>query len=233
MNESGFPGGFLIAIEGIDGAGKTTLAQSLLRHVREVLDLPASASKEPTQGPFGAALRATAATGRLTPDEELRLLLLDRQEHVRQLIAPSLTNGVVVILDRYYLSNMAYQGAEGIDPAAIESDNLAFAPEPDLVLLLDAEVSIGLERIRARGDFANKFETPETLVRARKIFLDFLPEPPIGAVIDASMSAAEVHEEAIGHIVFAMADKLRRTGGVSIETLDRVIRIMPAQMLRA
>jgi dTMP kinase len=102
--------GFLLVIEGVDGAGKSTVVQKLLEHCRERA-IPCVASKEPTDGAWGRRLRESAQSGRLSLEEELELFLKDRAEHVEQLIRPALEAGKVVILDRYYLSTAAYQGA--------------------------------------------------------------------------------------------------------------------------
>jgi dTMP kinase len=163
-----FPG-FLIAIEGIDGAGKTTLAH----HVQEKLQaLPFAVirTREPTSGHWGQILRDSALTGRLSLGEELEAFINDRKEHVDKVINPELESGKVVIVDRYYFSTMAYQGARGIDPDEIRRRNELFAPEPDLLVILDLEPKTGLERIRTRGDRATHFEKTRTLARAREIF---------------------------------------------------------------
>src|SRR5690606_29927239 len=106
------PRGLFIVLEGIDGTGKSTQAVRLgewfSRAGHEVL-----ISREPTDGPWGRKLRESAATGRLSADEELECFLEDRRQHVRELIEPALREGKVVILDRYYFSTMAYQGARG------------------------------------------------------------------------------------------------------------------------
>ena len=75
-----------------------------------------------------------------------------------------------MILDRYYFSTAAYQGAHGADPEIILSRNEAFAPQPDLLVILDVSPQTGLQRIRERGDEPNKFETSASLERARAIF---------------------------------------------------------------
>src|SRR6476660_6710847 len=100
--------GILVAFEGIDGAGKTTQAELLGRHLRQA-GLTVVQTKEPTSVPHGQRLRASAATGRLGKDEELQAFLDDRRDHVRTLIAPALGRGEVVIVDRYYFSTAAYQ----------------------------------------------------------------------------------------------------------------------------
>ncbi len=169
------PDGLFIVIEGIDGTGKSTQAQRLgewfTSQGREVV-----LSREPTAGPWGKKLRESAATGRLSPEDELEYFLNDRRQHVDELIAPSLAAGKVVILDRYYFSTMAYQGARGFDPAEIRRKNEAFAPVPDLLLIMDLDVDAALERIGARGDTANEFEKRENLERCRKIFLSLSHE---------------------------------------------------------
>jgi len=167
--------GLFIVIEGIDGTGKSTqtkrLAEWLTSQGREVV-----LSREPTDGPWGKKLRESASTGRLAPDEELEYFLNDRRQHVDEVISPALTAGKVVILDRYYFSTMAYQGARGFDPQEIRRKNEAFAPVPDLLLILDLDVDAALQRIGVRGDTANEFEKRGNLERCREIFLSLSDE---------------------------------------------------------
>ncbi len=169
MMTSPIPGGFLIALEGIDGAGKTTQAHMLESycHFRR---LDCVRSKEPTNGKFGWILRRAAKTGRLPVAEELNICIQDRAEHVEAVIRPALAQNQIVILDRYYFSNAAYQGARGTSPKSILQMNESFAPHPDLLVILDIPPSLGTERIRERGGEPNMFETSESLARARAIF---------------------------------------------------------------
>jgi dTMP kinase len=196
--------GTLIVLEGIDGTGKSTQARRLGEWIasqgREVV-----LSREPTSGPWGTKLRESAATGRLSPEDELEYFLNDRRQHVEELIVPALAAGKVVILDRYYFSTMAYQGARGFDPAEIRRRNEAFAPVPDLLLVMDLDVDISLERIGARGDVANEFEKRENLERCREIFLSLRAEPFV-RVIDSSGSLDEVTREMIGEVASSTAD---------------------------
>ena len=184
------PRGTLIVIEGIDGTGKSTHARSLgewlTSHGRQVV-----LSREPTDGPWGAKLRASAATGRLTAGDELEYFLNDRRQHVEEIITPALAAGKAVVLDRYYFSTMAYQGARGFDPVEIRHLNEQFAPVPDLLLILDLEVDTALQRIGSRGDPANEFEQRDNLQRCRDIFLSLKHEPFV-RVIDSLGTPDEV-----------------------------------------
>lgn len=203
------PGGLLIAIEGIDGAGKTTLAHSLRARL-EATRAAVTVSKEPTTGHWGAQLRASAATGRLKPEEELRMLLLDRREHVAEVIGPALAAGGIVILDRYFPSTVAYQGAAGLPVDGLMAVN-AFAPRPDVLLVLDLAPEEGLARIRARGDRPNMFETPANLAACRAIFLEMAV--PNTRVIDATQPPDAVLDEAHAHVVIAISRKLAAAHG--------------------
>ena len=170
------PHGLFIVLEGIDGTGKSTQAKQLAEWFREQ-GREVVASREPTDGPWGTKIRATAATGRLSPAEALDYFLRDRREHVEQLIAPALAAGKVVILDRYYFSTMAYQGSRGVDPEEIRRQNEVFAPVPDLLFILDVDVDTALTRIGGRGDTANEFEKHESLAKCREVFLSLAGEP--------------------------------------------------------
>jgi dTMP kinase len=161
--------GFLIAIEGIDGTGKTTQA-NFIHAALQAKKLPVIRSKEPTTGKWGQMLRDSALAGRLSLEEEVEAFLDDRREHVETVINPALRNGHIVILDRYYFSTMAYQGARGIDPDELMRRNELFAPEPDLLVILDIDPKFGLDRIKTRGDTANHFETAGALEMAREVF---------------------------------------------------------------
>lgn len=186
--------GFLVVIEGIDGAGKSTQARVLgeqltARGHRVVL------TREPTMGKWGKLLRESAETGRLSIEEEVEMFLKDRREHVSELILPRLREGCVVIVDRYYFSTAAYQGARGVDPQELLRRNEEFAPEPDLLVLFDLPVEDGLARVRARGDRANLFEQTEALRRAREIFLSI--EKPYLFKVDARQAAETLTREIV------------------------------------
>ena len=105
------------------------------------------------------------------PESEYSLFLSDRRIHVENLIKPALNQNQIVILDRYYFSNIAYQGALGMDPVKIKSDNESFAPIPEFVFLLEVPPRLGLRRIqKSRGETPNLFEQEENLTKVDKIY---------------------------------------------------------------
>ena len=169
------PRGVLIALEGIDGAGKTTQAAAVAVRLAQV-GLEVVSSKEPTNGVWGQRIRESAITGRMSADEELHAFTEDRRAHVAELIAPALKRGAVVIVDRYYYSTAAYQGPRGFDPVEIVRTNEEFAPRPDLLAVISVPVPIGLQRIASRGDVANTFERADTLQKSAEVFAAFSGE---------------------------------------------------------
>ncbi len=184
--------GWLIIVEGIDGAGKSTLVRQFAEYC-QARGLGCVTSGEPTRGQWGLKLRRSMTEGRLTLEEELALFLKDRAEHVETLIRPALQRGDVVVLDRYYFSTAAYQGARGVDPESLLAENEKFAPQPDLVLLLDFDPAAGLDRIRARGDAPNSFEELAQLREVRRIFLSL--RRPYIRVINAARTTDAVWED--------------------------------------
>lgn len=232
MQSSLPPVGLLVAIEGIDGAGKTTLLKSLAAELSRRGAALVRTAKEPTDGPHGARLRATAQSGRLQPEQELELLLADRREHVAQVIGPTLAAGGVMLLDRYYYSTAAYQGAAGLDVARLLRLNRAFAPRPDLLLVVDVEAEIGLRRVGARGDQANHFEVTETLERARTLFLKLAAEQG-GVLLDGRQTAEQVLAQAWTALELAVARKLLSTLGLTGTAIHEAQRLLGRAALPA
>jgi len=183
--------GLLLAFEGIDGTGKSTQI-NLLAATLGGMGLPVVITREPTDGVYGRQIRALfSRRDTLSPGDELDLFMADRREHVREVIEPALLAGRIVLTDRYYLSTVAYQGANGQDPEAIMTANEIFAPVPDLVLLLSMTPAQGIHRIRAlRGEVLNDFEQEEVLSRVAAIFAGL--DRPYIARIDAAAPLTEV-----------------------------------------
>lgn len=201
MNAEPRARGLLLAMEGIDGAGKTTQVGMLARRLAAA-QIPYITTKEPTDGKWGARIRESARTGRMTLHEELTSFLNDRREHVENVLSPALERGDIVLVDRYYISTVAYQGARGMEPRKLIELN-SFAPPPDILIILDIEPKLGLQRVRARGDVADLFEREEELEKARKIFVEL--KLPNLHVIDGTLPQDQVHE----YIWSVLESKLR------------------------
>lgn len=186
--------GALIAFEGIDGGGKSTqlarLASALRRTGHEVVE-----TREPYAGsPATARIRAMARGGDpVAAETELDWFLAQRRDHVREVIAPAVARGALVLSDRYYLSTVAYQGARGElawEELLARHEEAGF-PAPDLVLLFDLDPVQALARVDGRPSVAEPvFERADLLARVREIFLAI--DRPYIVRIDASRSADDV-----------------------------------------
>jgi len=190
--------GILIVFEGTDGTGKSTQLQ-LLSHSLQAKGYPVITTREPTEGHYGRKIRSLYMDrDKYSREEELELFLADRREHVQGLLAPALEQGKVILCDRYFLSTAAYQGARGFDPESILAMN-RFAPDPDLALLFQIPLEMGLKRITSgRGEELNDFEQRESLDRVAAIFSSI--KRPYIRLIDASGSIEEVHRMVLEHV---------------------------------
>lgn len=184
--------GLFIVFEGVDGAGKTTQVRLLDERLRRE-GYAVVCLKEPTEGPWGQKLRHLAQHGRehVSPATELEWFIQDRREDVEQNIRPALARGQIVLLDRYYFSTIAYQGALQLDPEEIRVRNEAFAPPPDLLFILDIPPARGLQRVRQRGALSH-FERLDYLARVAAIFAAM--QFPYLRHIDASSEPTLVQE---------------------------------------
>lgn len=199
------PRGFLVVIEGIDGAGKSTLAVGLADRLQEV-GYDVVRTREPTDGPFGRRIRALAASkrDRVPADEEWRLFHEDRRIHVEEVVNPSLASGKVVVQDRSWPSTVAYQGERGLDREMLEAAERRIAPDPDLLLVVDVPPENALARIEASRGKADDFEGLETLTRLRDVFRGFE-----GAVVlDGTRPAHQLVEEVFDRVRAAIETRL-------------------------
>ncbi|MGB0577647.1 MAG: dTMP kinase [Alphaproteobacteria bacterium] len=158
-----------IAIDGIDGAGKTTLAQEICRRLPQKSTI---LEKEPTDYTvWGKRLKESAAKGRLPKSVEIEYFHKDRLSHIEKVINPTIKNGGIVIMDRYVDSTLAFQ-AEDVDEAnALYEQFLRDILVPDVTLILDCPPEVGLERIRVGRSETSTFERLDTLKKAEKIYL--------------------------------------------------------------
>jgi dTMP kinase len=143
--------GFFVTFEGVEGCGKSTQAE-LLRLELEKEGFRVVYTREPGGTEIGERIRQILLDHRLQrmePLTELFLYLAARAQNVQELIRPALDNGAIVICDRYADASLAYQGAgrEIGSPRVMELNRIAtFGLEPDLTVLLDVPVEVGMKR---------------------------------------------------------------------------------------
>jgi len=182
--------GLLIAVEGIDGAGKTTIANHLCDFLSKK-GYKCVVLKEPSESIYGKMIKSLKS--RPDPETEMELFLKDREMDVKDRILPALEEGKIVIMDRYYYSNIAYQSARGLNADRIRELNERIAPKPDLVILLDLSPSKALERIKNREKLSI-FEEKDYLENVRQKFREIADEKTV--IINAERDLEFVKREA-------------------------------------
>jgi len=185
--------GVLLALEGVDGCGKSTQAGLLATALRE-RGLEVVLTCEPTDGPLGQQIREyfQGPTRHLSAKEELNLFMADRREHVEKVINPALAEGKIVITDRYYYSSVAYQGALGLDPDRILAQNEVLAVPPDLTVILTLPVAQALARLSGTPQRARQVSEDQTYLERVATLYASLKGPHLRH-LDASASPEEVH----------------------------------------
>lgn len=197
--------GYFITLEGGEGGGKSTQTQ-LLRDALNGRGRDVILTREPGGSPGAEAIRALLVTGdtkRWDGITETLLHYAARRDHVERLVRPALAQGKVVISDRFADSTMAYQGfGHGVDRDAIRAVHAAVLGDfaPDLTLILDLPVDVGLERARKRGGDENRYEKMgrEFHERLRRGFLAIAgKEAARCVVIDAARPPQAIHADVL------------------------------------
>jgi len=194
--------GRFISFEGGEGAGKTTQLGRLLEYLA-ARDVPVVATREPGGTEVGEAIRAILLDKTLPAmqgDTEALLMYAARVEHVATLIRPALAAGQWVVSDRFADASHVYQGAgRGLGDArlsALEQWCLGDF-QPDLTILLDVPVEVGMERVRQRGE-KDRFEEEDRAFfqRVREAYLARAARYPARfLVIDASQDTDRVSRQ--------------------------------------
>ena len=156
--------------------------------------------REPGDSVFGDKLRQQFRDGRtISAKEEARLFIEDRRIDVDENIRPALVAGKVVVMDRYYFSTMAYQGALGLNTYQLRKTNELFAPRPDLTLILDLPAETSAERIRAARGLPDSYEGTEYLRRVRELFLEFCESDVVA--VDAEAEVGELNAKILRKVL--------------------------------
>ena len=199
---SGLTAGRFITLEGGEGTGKSTQIRRLAASL-EAKGLSVLATREPGGSPGAEQIRKLMVEGdpgRWDAITETLLAYAARADHVRSTIGPALLNGTWVISDRFSDSTFAYQGAgRGLDRETIRRIDSAVLDDfqPELTLILDMDIKVGLERALARGTAENRFEKfgADFHERLRQSFLDIAKRfPERCRVIDAGGTEDQVAE---------------------------------------
>ncbi len=187
---------FFITLEGGEGAGKSTQAARLASRLADQ-GLDVVSTREPGGSPGAESIRTLLVNGaedRWSPVTETLLMYAARRDHIERLIRPALEGNTTVICDRFIDSTRAYQGVAGGVPAGLIDSLEATTLDdvwPDLTLIFDLPVEMGLARAASRSNEEVRFETRDLEFhrRLREGFLEIARrEPNRCAIIDASLT---------------------------------------------
>ena len=194
-----------VTFEGIEGSGKSSLIAQLKKYFKNS-KLEAFFSKEPGGTDLGKEIRKILLNPKYSfdPTSELLLLLADRAEHVQKIIRPNLQKNKLIFCDRYLDSTLAYQGSgRNLDKKIIKEMFKALDfPIPDLTILLDVPVQIGLSRARKRNKL-DRFEKEDLNFHenVRRSYLDLAKNDSARIVLfDSSISEEELFKKAVNLI---------------------------------
>lgn len=194
--------GRFITFEGGEGAGKTTQARLLAERLREH-GIDVVQTREPGGSPGAEEIRAIAVSGdaeRWSARTETLLMYASRSDHLERKILPALEEGKWVVCDRFADSSRAYQGAGGGAPESlIEAldQHVVGDNQPNLTVVFDIPVEVGLERAFGRGLFETRFESKGLAFhqKLREGFLEVaVRHPERCVVLDATGEVEEVAE---------------------------------------
>lgn len=208
--------GLFIAVEGIEGAGKSTHMSFIVNYLRagghEVI-----ATREPGGTAMGEKIREVVlgpSEQEMTPDAETLLMFAARAQHLAEVIEPALASGAWIVSDRFTEATYAYQGGGRGMPfsriAALEEWTQG-ALRPDLTLLLDVSPEIGLERVGKRGK-EDRFdgEPEEFFENVRSVYLRRAAQQSGRfVVIDAEQSIEQV-KKSISDILDRILEQTQR-----------------------
>ncbi|MDH4395796.1 MAG: dTMP kinase [Limnobacter sp.] len=197
--------GHFLSFEGVDGAGKSSHIHRVQAHLQNA-GIEIVLTREPGGTSAGEALRELVLHNDMDLKTELMLMYAARQQHVKELIEPSLDAGKWVLSDRFEDSSFAYQvSAGGLDWSECQSLSKWTLKgfKPDLTFLFDLSLAVAKTRIGKRGAVTDRFESkPDEYFEAvRKGFLKRAKQEPTRiTLIDASKAEEEVGATVIQHL---------------------------------
>lgn len=194
--------GLFITLEGPEGAGKSTNREYLAARLREQ-GIDVLLTREPGGTPLAERVRElllAPSDETMASDTELLLVFAARAQHLAQVIVPALERGAVVLCDRFTDATYAYQGGgRGLDVARIAQleDFVQGALRPDLTLVFDLPVEVGLARAAARGRLDRFEQEGRAFFEAvRSTYLQRAKaEPARYHILDAAQSLAAVQRD--------------------------------------
>lgn len=203
QNNSHCEKSLFITFEGVEGAGKSTLIQSLYKYFTHK-NIPCLQTHEPGGTQLGEHLREILLHRKLNimgKKTELLLFLADRSNHVEQVILPTLQQGAIVLCDRFNDSTIAYQSNQEISDCKLQEfcDYATGNLQPNITFLLDIDPSLSLNRLQTRDHFENKELAFHKKIRQK--FLDLASaHSKRFTILNAALSKTEVFELALSRI---------------------------------
>jgi dTMP kinase len=214
--------GLFLAIEGVEGSGKTTqaarLAEALRAHGFDVVT-----AREPGSTPLGERIRETTL-GDLSLEvparSELFLMLAARAAFVEQVVRPALAVGKIVLADRFELSTLAYQGAGRglpLDEVRRCNDFATGGLRPDLTVLLEVDAAEGARRQQVAGKALDRLEleAAEFHERVSRGYIELAVRVPNVARVDGRGTVAEVQRRIVEALAARFPETFVRSGFIT------------------
>lgn len=200
------PRGMLIALEGIDGSGKSTISRFLHQELSKQHSV--MLTKEPGGTALGSHIRAIVQDKDIHREAlaELLLFAADRAQHVAEIIKPALQAGIIVITDRFADSSVAYQGfGRGLDIGMINTINVLALQgiRPDIILYTKVDAELAYLRCRQRSEALTAFEQEKKVFFNRVIegFETLFAQQKNVVTIDASLPIEQVCQHALNAVL--------------------------------
>lgn len=204
----------MIVIEGIEGAGKSSAIETVIKTLSALGIKDVVTTREPGGTPIAETMRKLLKEGIgeeiPTIQTEVLLMYAARSQLLENVIKPSISKGQWVVSDRHNLSSLAYQGGgRGVDKAILDTITRFCVGDfkPDLTLFLDVSLEVGESRVVSRGK-KDRFEQEEKAFfkRVREAYLDYAKKDRSIVTIDANQTLEEV-QSSIEHILRARYDR--------------------------